>query len=1196
MKLTIRLDLDSAQSQANLLQGLDYWIHLGLLSDTLIRELALSLAQPIVLEPTAQNLPAEIPQVQPEERRPLQTDSLPANTRQPNRPETNRPETSLGEADSVRPTVRPTTRPTVVVRSQPSSFAGRLIQSLVAEISVIWLLFLGVFLVVVSSGVLAASLWQAFSAVGQYAILFAYTLAFWGASTWAKRQPRLQMTAKMLNLTTLLIVPVNFWMMDGLGVATTFPGMVLGGIATVILSGLPFALMTQRVMAGHLLALSWLNWGWGIGAWPLLATYLGILGSAAHLLYRDRLTSRAPSASQPPLSSLLSFDVLAVAVSTLLLLIRCLWAEQIPIAQLGLAMGLWGWLVVQLTVRKPEAQAGVWLGWGLLLLGWAVTVTHQPPWQALGVSGLCVTALTSQPRAPRALLELTHGMGLVAIASTIDYTYPDLSTLQWAYLCGAGAIGQWLLSLSISPNSPWRSSTWIMGLILSGISYLGLLSTPFYDQPHHQGWAWLLIVLTLTAVANHPRAVQPKAAVGFTMVALLLQTIWLVAWPIAVASFTIGTLCMALNSRIWRNDLTALFTVASAIAAISSASMWIFNIRSSDSSVFTLWALIIGGLWLAQRIFEQSPGDLARYYARATQVWHIGLLIGLLLTQTLIAVDLYTQPWSNPPTVIAPGSGNILTGIYSPDLLRHSLAALTLVAAMLLERLRKQAQGWQLWSMAWVAELLILLGVATQQPNTQTVAVFTLALALITQLIGEIWGRRNPQQPESWHTIPVAYAALGFTLGHIQFTANTGLYSLATALILMTIGRRQTHWHPLSYVGLISFSVGAYELLLHRLLQAQGGHPGDALTLMAGLALCIALLQRFVGSQIASHLRLQPEGLGSIAHIHWGLGTFMAALATFNGLSHPQGIWLWAGVALGLAGYALTMGNRYLTYPEASPEPLETWTTCGLVTTSLTLAYARFELFPNLTFLLNWGALLACLLGFGLYCLPWQTWGWPERPWRLAGLWLPILTLSITLTQVKTQNLLLVGAFYAWCGKQFDRTRLSYVSVALLNWALWRYFNTQGWLSPLWINTLLGLSILYVAQVEPSLQSLSMRNRRHGLRVLASGLVGLSALYQTEISTPLLTFAGLTLLLALGLILVGLTLKVRAFLFVGTATFVAQVFRILWLLIGNQALLLWAIGIVLGLMLIWIAATFESRRSQITNWLESWSSALETWD
>jgi len=41
---------------------------------------------------------------------------------------------------------------------------------------------------------------------------------------------------------------------------------------------------------------------------------------------------------------------------------------------------------------------------------------------------------------------------------------------------------------------------------------------------------------------------------------------------------------------------------------------------------------------------------------------------------------------------------------------------------------------------------------------------------------------------------------------------------------------------------------------------------------------------------------------------------------------------------------------------------------------------------------------------------------------------------------------------------------------------------------------------------------------------------------------------------------------------------------------------LWALLIVLGLALIWIAATFEARRSQVSALLQYWLSELNEWE
>ncbi|WP_080806966.1 hypothetical protein [Halomicronema hongdechloris] len=77
------------------------------------------------------------------------------------------------------------------------------------ELSVIWLLGLGVFLVVLSSAVLAATQWSRFTGVGQYLVLWGYTLAFWGASRVSDR-PQLRLTHHTLAITTLLLVAPEY--------------------------------------------------------------------------------------------------------------------------------------------------------------------------------------------------------------------------------------------------------------------------------------------------------------------------------------------------------------------------------------------------------------------------------------------------------------------------------------------------------------------------------------------------------------------------------------------------------------------------------------------------------------------------------------------------------------------------------------------------------------------------------------------------------------------------------------------------------------------------------------------------------------------------------------------------------------------------------------------------------------------------
>ena len=135
--------------------------------------------------------------------------------------------------------------------------------------------------------------------------------------------------------------------------------------------------------------------------------------------------------------------------------------------------------------------------------------------------------------------------------------------------------------------------------------------------------------------------------------------------------------------------------------------------------------------------------------------------------------------------------------------------------------------------------------------------------------------------------------------------------------------------------------------------------------------------------------------------------------------------------------------------------------------------------------------------------------------------------------------------------------------------------------------------MLYIAQIEPLLRSPTEKENRHILRILSVGLFCFTALYQSDGS---LGQGILTIFLGVGLILVGIIFRTRAYLYVGTLTFIIKVLRQLWLFIDNYSFLLWAIGIVVGLIFIWIAATFEARRSQANALMQTWIRELETWE
>ncbi|MEO1134299.1 MAG: hypothetical protein AAFX40_16540, partial [Cyanobacteria bacterium J06639_1] len=124
------------------------------------------------------------------------------------------------------------------------------------------------------------------------------------------------------------------------------------------------------------------------------ATYVGIVGTAVLLLYDRRLQ---PAESEPEARSPNPFglDGAVLIYAIAILLVRSLFFAQVPLAWLGLAIGLCGWLVIQ---QAPPADAEkaialrrgwVRVGAGLLLFGWLVSV-FSLPWMAFLVSGLAL--------------------------------------------------------------------------------------------------------------------------------------------------------------------------------------------------------------------------------------------------------------------------------------------------------------------------------------------------------------------------------------------------------------------------------------------------------------------------------------------------------------------------------------------------------------------------------------------------------------------------------------------------------------------------------------------------------------------------------------------------------------------------------------------------------------------------------------
>lgn len=393
---SIRLQLDLSPNQPRLLEGLDLWLSLGLLTDAQVRHLCQThLACEVTLQSAAAPVP-QTPEPSSAHPRPPITDFLPPDpgpSQGPPRslPSRNRPRNRLSQ-----PVTRRRSPPVANPNQRSPSPLNRWSRRLMSELSVVWLLGLGVFLVVLSSAVLAATQWARFDALGQYLVLLAYTLVFWGAGCWCSRNPHLQLTAKTLQMITLLLFPLNLWAIDGLGVWGTQEGWFMGLLAIGLLTLVNLQVLRQRQSSSlerlNVLGLAYLQGGWTWGWLPLVAIYIGTVGSAGAILYRQR--HPAPGGRWTQLTVIFSLG---------LLLIRGLAVT--PPGQMGalsLAFGLYGatWVYLgqqTLTLGAPpppepvgrsvtHPRWGIAIGRGLLLWGWILALGAEAYGQGFAVS------------------------------------------------------------------------------------------------------------------------------------------------------------------------------------------------------------------------------------------------------------------------------------------------------------------------------------------------------------------------------------------------------------------------------------------------------------------------------------------------------------------------------------------------------------------------------------------------------------------------------------------------------------------------------------------------------------------------------------------------------------------------------------------------------------------------------------------
>jgi hypothetical protein len=1217
-------------------------------------------------------------------------------------------------------------------REKADNVLTGVMRSLVAELSVRWLLFLGIFLVVMSSGLLAASQWQRFPAAGQYGVLLSYTLSFFGVSFWAGKQPNLKWTTQALLIVALLLVPVNFWAIDGFSLWQNPLNWVVIGIAFLTLTAITVLIANSKLFAANLpnrnlrvlniLGLAYLHLGWKISGFPLVAIYIAMIGTSFLTLYQRVLATRR--GNQHELNINLPASVIVYALG--LLLTRAIFINHIDISLLGLAIAICGWLVVGVgskgveAVEKhstiPPAPVGAqglapllpWqlIGNILIYMGWVVSVLPHPA-QALAVSGLglwvisqrlqlysrkrdfgaifliglqanfliwrlvpagsqykivafssqlthsqneswvlwslglfpylvATVAFTEYLRSSgkrnlgkfgeqiylgfgtvlttiafvspgvrslnflvstitlasiykfrltnrttgRYLIYLTHVTAIFTLCSFINWTLPTLRLEYWATILLVLMVAEWLSSLGAGI---WRRSAWHIGFALACISFVLLWRGYGYSYLNlgHWGAIWLVTPITLTAIAS--RSVNTGRKINSLSAVLALGAAQLLILPLPrtrLVGLGIAAGLMFVNTGYLQHEQYAVITVGFVLAFIG-VGFWegIPGLPIlSVSGWFVVGAVTILGLWVIRRYLQRSSVDdgdsLPEIYAEATNKWACVLLAFELLALTTHSVLVYQSVATQGIFYI------IATAITLGAILFHSWYL---------------PSNWSFYCIGWCLELLAAESLAMGEKTIIRVAIANIALGFATQIFGEFWRRkhRQVQIPSSFHILPIIYGAFSLVLRSQTFSAWTGLLTLSVALIVIGIGRRHKDLKPLTYLGLIGVSVSAYEMLFYQMLQKTGGAYGDGFIAMSALGAGIMYAYRILSPWLIQYLRLTANEIQIVANLHWVWSSFLLLTAIVS----PIGINRFVGIGTGafLVRYAIFQGRNSPSTPLPTSPSLPTsdiWVYLGLIEAACVSLFLQNlpigRIFTQQ--LLPWNAAISCIAASLLYILPWERWGWSKKPWRNVAYILPIVILWITWVHVHVLALLITAGFYAILAKVNRNFQFTYITVVLIDWAIFHWFNSLRLTDGLWYVTPIGLSLLYVAQFDPEIKRPELKSSRHFLRLLGSGLIcGFALVFHQDTAI----IPGILSLVA---IFAGLAFRMRAFLYVGTGTFLITGIYQLVIFSLRYPFLKWVIGLLVGIVLISIAANFETRREQLSSLLRNTGGEFHEWE
>ena len=871
------------------------------------------------------------------------------------------------------------------------------------------------------------------------------------------------------------------------------------------------------------------------------------------------------------------------------------------------------WIYHRQQINLSKFSEKICLGFGVFLniLSWQNPLTI---FLNLLASTITLTIFITGRQATRInLIYLTHITGLLSIFSGINYFLPDLSLTTWAIILLIMMVSEWGIFIlqtkitaetrivtpksSISLLSCFCLSAWHLGLVLAVISYILWLSNLENFSPNicttincqlsaKWGIIWLITPLALTTISSKIISFRKIAAKLSVAALIMLQSLTLWQPETRLIGLGLAIILMLINTKNILTQTAANITVGFVLTFITIC-LWSGALGLPPISGVE-WLLILSlylvSLWLLYSRIIQLSGKLFNIYPQALDGWTIILCCLELIILTIHSLGIY---WKiiNPSIIVIISATLTLFAIGYRGLIKQKAENSSLTFS-LNNFVQSNAT---IYSFSWALELLTVEILGSVNKSIISLAIANLALGLFVQILGD-WLQRKVginNLSKSWQIIPLLYGILGALLRVTIFNNWTGLTSLALSFILIGVGKRQPQLKPILYLGILGISISAAELLSYQIFTLS---LGEKLVAYASLGTTITYSYRLLSPWLLDYLKLTAIEIKNIANIHWAISSLiLLLLAGYNLKSNPI---LGLTTAILLTRYAIMQGKNNPNLQQA-----ETWIYLGVIEGYAVTIYIM-NLLSITEILLSWLGAIAAIISYFIYLLPWENWGWTQKPWRRISLIIPIITIVITNLRLDYTppwfwylSILITAGFYIVISKVNKQIRLTYISVGLINYGLVIWLNNLGAsIQTLLYITPIGLSLLYVAKVDPYLKLPKNKNIRHNLQILGSGIICFVALLENQ-WTGLLSG-----IISIVVIFAGLGLRTRAFLYVGTITLIINVFNQLIVLNSLYSFFKWVISLIVGIAFIWIAASFETRREQINNLLQNWIEELEKWE